>query len=129
MKTIEYELNGKTFHLAMNGCALFDVYDKYGTDKNVLELIEGTDKKTFERLCWLLYKFAEQGELVRRYQGFDRGPVATEEFFKVNLKALDVALAKLKLKDVIIEGFKREEVDDKPVDLLLLEAQKKKETP
>jgi len=126
MKTTEFEFNNNTFHLAMNGNALFDVYEKFGTKKNALELIEGNDKKTFLIICWMLFKFAEQGELVRRYQGYDRQVIPTEDYFKVNLKPLDVPLAKLALRDAIVDGFRREEEDNKPVDLLLLENEKKK---
>lgn len=127
MRTTEFELEGKTYYLAMNGNALFDVYEKFGSKKNVLELIEGNTKKTFLTVCWMLYKFAEQGELVRRYQGFNREIIPTEEYFKINLKALDVARAKLALRDAIVSGFQREEKDNSPVDLLLLEEEKKTE--
>ena len=90
MKTIPYELNGHTFYLCLNGQALFDAYDKFGYEGFLTKHIEGKDKQSFENTCWLLAKLAEQGELVRRWQGLDRGPIAPEQYFRVNLKPLEV---------------------------------------
>lgn len=94
MKTIPYELNGHTFYLCLNGQALFDAYDKFGYEGFLTKHIEGKDKQSFENTCWLLAKLAEQGELVRRWQGLDRGPIAPEQYFRVNLKPLEVSDAK-----------------------------------
>lgn len=126
MKTIPYELNGHTFYLCLNGQALFDTYDKFGYEDFLTKHIEGKDKQSFENTCWLLAKLSEQGELVRRWQGLERGPIAPEQYFRVNLKPLDVAGAKDAIREAITIGFSREEEREKRVrDLGLEELQKK----
>lgn len=126
MKTISYELNGHTFYLCLNGQALFDAYDKFGYEGFLTKHIEGKSKASFENTCWLLAKLSEQGELVRRWQGLERGPIVPEQYFRVNLKPLDVAGAKDAIREAISLGFSREEEREKRVrDLWLEELQKK----
>lgn len=126
MKTLPYELNGHTFYLCLNGQALFDAYDKFGYEGFLTKHIEGKDKQSFENTCWLLAKLAEQGELVRRWQGLDRGPIVPEQYFRINLKPLDVAGAKDAIREAITLGFSREEERERRVrDLGLEELQKK----
>ena len=126
MKTIPYELNGHTFYLCLNGQALFDAYDKFGYEGFLTKHIEGKDKQSFENTCWLLCKLAEQGELVRRWQGLERGPIVPVEYFRAHLRPLDVAGAKDAIREAIILGFSREEERERLVrDLGLEELQKK----
>lgn len=109
MKTFPYELDGHTFYLCLNGQALFDAYDKFGYEAFITKSIEGTSKASFESTCWLLAKLAEQGELVRRWQGLDRGPIAPPEYFRAHLRPLDVAGAKDAIREAVALGFSREE--------------------
>lgn len=126
MRTIPFELGGKVFYLCLNGQALFDAYDKFGYDGFITEHIEGTNKKSYEATCWLLAKLSEQGELVRRWQGLDRGPIVPEQYFRTNLKPMDVAGAKDAIREAIAEGFRREERGERrDIDLGLAELQKK----
>ena len=126
MKTFPYELDGHTFYLCLNGQALFDAYDKFGYEEFITKHIEGQSKASFENTCWLLCKLAEQGELVRRWQGLERGPIAPPEYFRAHLRPLDVAGAKDAIREAITLGFSREEEREKRVrDLGLEELQKK----
>lgn len=128
MKTIPYEFGGKTYHLCMNGAALFDYYEKYGQKGFVTDTIKGTGKKSFEATCWMLAKFAEQGELVRRYQGFDHSKFPTEQYFRAMLKPLDVVSAKNHIEEAVRLGFSREEEEEeKEIDIGLAELEKKTE--
>ena len=125
MKTIPYELNGHTFYLCLNGQALFDAYDKFGYEGFLTKHIEGKDKQSFENTCWLLAKFAEQGELVRRWQGHDRGPIVPTEYFRANLTPHDVNRAKEALLEAVAAGFAREEREKGTRDYYAELAQKK----
>ena len=60
MKTFPYTLNGNTWHLCLNGAALFDIYEKYGDKGFVTDHIAGNDKNAFQATCWMLAKLAEQ---------------------------------------------------------------------
>ena len=98
MKTLEYQFNGQTYHLCLNGAALFDIYEKYGNKGFVTDPIRGTGKKSFSATCWMLSKLAEQGELVRRYQGYPHGKFPTEQMFAAMLRPADVPAAKLAIR-------------------------------
>lgn len=126
MKTIEYDFNGQTLHLCLNGAALFDFYDKYGNDASLADAIKGGGKKAFQTVCWMLAEFSTQGELVRRYQGYSAERTRSEDYFRAMLKPTDVMGAKRALMDTIASGFAREE-DNLPHDPLLAEYQKKTE--
>jgi hypothetical protein len=128
MKTFDYDFNGRTFHLAMNANALFDTYEKYGDKRSIAELPKGTGKKSFDATCWMLAKFAEQGELVRRYDGFKAETIVTESYFRLHMKPLDVPVAKKVLEQAIVLGFAREEESAEARDPYLAEYQKKTET-
>lgn len=126
MKTFPYELDGHKFYLCLNGQALFDAYDKFGYKEFITKHIEGQSKASFENTCWLLCKLAEQGELVRRWQGLERGPIVPVEYFRAHLRPLDVAGAKDAIREAITLGFSREEERERLVrDLGLEELQKK----
>ena len=128
MKIFDYDFNGRTFHLAMNANALFDTYDKFGDKRSIAELPKGTGKKSFDATCWMLAKFAEQGELVRRYDGFKPEAIVTESYFRLHMKPLDVLSAKKALEQAIMLGFAREEESTEEKDPYLAEYQKKTET-
>ena len=83
MKVHEVDLCGQHLHLCLNGQALFDLYDKFGTKGFITDPIKGSGKKSFEAVCYYLFKLSEQGELYRRWQGQTHGPVLTEQFFRV----------------------------------------------
>ena len=125
MKLCKIDINGQTFRLCLNGAALFDIYDKFGTKGFVTDPIEGHTRKAFNATCWMFAKLAEQGELVRRWQGLDRGPIAPEQYFRVNLKPLEVSDAKKAIREAIALGFAREEEEKRERDLFLEELQKK----
>lgn len=129
MKTADFALNGQTYHLCLNGAALFDIYEKYGSKGFVTDHIKGNGKKSFEATCWILAKLAEQGELVRRYLGYDRGPVPSEVMLRTMLSPRDVPAAKVAIKDAVRLGFARDEENHEPVDLGLLELEKKAKAP
>ena len=126
MKTFPYELDGHKFYLCLNGQALFDAYDNFGYEDFITKHIEGQSKASFENTCWLLCKLAEQGELVRRWQGLERGPIVPVEYFRAHLRPLEVAGAKDAIREAITLGFSREEERERLVrDLGLEELQKK----
>lgn len=125
MKTIEFELNGKTYHLCMNGAALFDCYDKFGTKGEIIDHISKPTKKGFYNTCWLLAKLSEQGEAVRRYMGYEAKKPLDENYCRLMLKPVDVVDAKLKIMVAINLGFLRTE-EEKEFDPWLAEIEQKK---
>ena len=127
MKLHEVDLCGKHLHLCLNGQALFDLYDKFGTKGFITDPLKGSGKKSFEAVCYYLFKLSEQGELYR--QGQTHGPILTEQFFRVNLAPREVAAAKDAILASIVLGFQREEKETGDLDLGLVELQKKTGSP
>lgn len=127
MKVHEVDLCGQHLYLLLNGQALFDLYDKFGTKGFITDPIKGSGKKSFEAVCYYLFKLSEQGELYRRWQGQTHGPILTEQFFRVHLAPREVAAAKDAILTAIVLGFRREEKEAGDLDLGLVELQKKRD--
>lgn len=129
MKVHEVDLCGQHLYLLLNGQALFDIYDKFGTKGFITDPLKDNNKAGFEATCFFLAKLCEQGELLRRWQGQTHGPVLTEQFFRVNLAPREVAAAKDAILAAIVLGFQREEKETGDLDLGLVELQKKTGSP
>lgn len=125
MKTVEFELQGKRHHLCMNGAALFDCYDKFGTKGEIIDNINKATKKGFINTCWLLSKLSEQGAAVRKYMGLDSEKPLDETYLQLMLKPVDVLDAKLKIMEAISLGFVRNE-EESTFDPWLAELEQKK---
>ena len=129
MKLHEVDLCGQHLHLCLNGQALFDLYDKFGTKGFITDPLKDNNKAGFEATCFFLAKLSEQGELYRRWQGQTHGPILTEQFFRVNLAPREVAVAQAAILASIVLGFQREEKETGDLDLGLVELQKKTGSP
>lgn len=127
MKIHEVDLCGHRLYLLLNGQALFDIYDKFGTKGFITDPLKDNNKAGFEATCFFLAKLCEQGELLRRWQGQTRGPVLSEQYFRVHLAPREVAAAKDAILAAIVLGFRREEKETGDLDLGLVELQKKTE--
>lgn len=125
MKIHEVDLCGQRLHLLLNGQALFDLYDAFGTEGFLTDALERDGKAGFEAVCTFLAKLSEQGELWRRWQGMERGPIFNPGWFRVNLAPHDVAPARAAILEAVRLGFAREAEEPHDVDLGLLELQKK----
>lgn len=125
MKTVEYKLNGRTYHLCMNGAAMFDAYDKFGTKGEITEHIRPATQKGFNNTCWLLARLSEQGAAVRKYLGLECEKPLSEAYCRIMLKPIDVLDAKSKIMEAISRGFLREE-EEEEFDIGLAELRQKK---
>ncbi len=130
MKTVPFRHKGRTYHLLMNAAALFDIYEKFGSKGFITDHIRGNNRTALEAISWMLAKLAEQGELWRRYQGFEGGEMPSEEMFLMTLLPMDMLEARRAIEQAVHEGFRMEEGPERSeVDIGLLELQKKTETP
>lgn len=128
MKTVEFELAGVTYHLCLNGAALFDCYDHFGAEGDLLDHIKGASGESFRATCWMLSKLAERGEEMRRWEGKDPGHFISPKKAEAIMSHQDVLRAQRAIFDAYSLAFSRTEEDDgEEVDLGLLELQKKTE--
>ena len=126
MKLTPFEFNGTTYYLLLNGAAMFDIYDQFGQEGSIIDHIKGNDRSAFEAICWYLEELATQGELFRRKQGFDKGPLLSADTLMLELGPMDVLDARAAIKTAIYRGFVREEGEQpKEIDKGLLELEKK----
>lgn len=126
LKTVDFEFNGQVLHLFLNGAALFDFYDKYGSDKDIPEVLSGESRASFLATCWLLYKLSEQGELARRQLGHTPETIPSMGQLTALLGALDVPRARRAICEAARLGFSMEHPPKREYeDLGLLELQKK----
>lgn len=124
MKTVKYELCGQTLHLRLTSAALYDIYDAYQPESS-FDPISAGGRQGFEAVCWYLQKLAEQGELTRRWEGFEPSEIPTVEQLRLLMTPADLPRAKLALIRAMNMGFGREIEDEEPVDLGLVEFEKK----
>ena len=122
---LEYTFRETTYNLCLNGAALFAIYDKYGSDISVFDPIKTTDKAGFEAVCFYLHKLAEQGEIVRRWEGHKPRKIPSQGMFEALLSPNDVPEAKAAVQEALRLGFLREHDDREVIDLGLLELEKK----
>lgn len=135
MKTTTFTLHGKTYHLCLNAAALFAIYDRFPEGVSVSEPISVAGKRGFEAVCAYLAILGTQGELVRRFEGYDKGEMPTEGYFRIMLSPSDEVAARIALRRAIDIGFGRDVEDtenqheDGAVDLGLQELNSKKAPP
>lgn len=85
MKLVQYQIDDKEYYLLLNGTALFNFYDKFGSDAEILGVLAGENERdAFRAAVWMLSEFSVQGELYRRSQGMDAG-----EYLRESQAALD----------------------------------------
>lgn len=122
MKTVEFAAQDMRLHLCMNGTALFDIYEQFGRKGQILSHIQGNDKNAFDHTCWLLWKLGEQGELVRRWQGYTPSPMPSVGQVRAVLSPSDVLRAKEAIGEAVKLGFAMERPPEEPemVDLGLM---------
>lgn len=126
MQLNKFTLDGKEYHLLLNGEALFDCYERFGQDKGLLDLLETDGRNGYEVIAFFLATFSMQGELYRRWQGEDRGSYLSESQARVLLKPADIPTLRAVLIETIMDGFNRKHPDDGPVDPWLNELTQKK---
>jgi len=127
MKGYKYELNGKEYTLCYTGEAFFDIDNLVG-DMGFADAFNPDTKEGFNMLCKAAAILSEQGELVRRYYGYDPGEALDAEELRLTLSPTDkVELYKAVLGAIIL-GCKREIEDkSKEISLTRLAQLKKKE--
>lgn len=135
MKMTKFTLQGKTYYLCLNAAALFAIYDRFPEAESAAEPLSAPGKRGFEAVCAYLAILGTQGELVRRFEGYDKGEMPTEGYFRTMLSPLDDVAARAAIRRAIDLGFGREIEDeetqheDGAVDLGLQELNAKKATP
>lgn len=123
-----YEVDGKALRMVYTVGVMGDVNDKFGTVSDTLAAIDGDKKESVLNLCWLAARLAEEGELIRRDEGYDAEPIWTHSRLTRSVRPADYPQLKSAVVDAMVAGFARDITDGKDVDLGLMKLEKKKET-
>ena len=132
MKQTPFEFQGRTYQLSFTAAALFQIYDKYGMDGDILAPTHFMDN-THDGLtatCWLGALLAAQGELQRRYMGEDSQPMLSAEELRRFITPAEITALRTAIHRAAIQGLRRDNQPDEEaeVDVVLAEraaAQKK----
>ncbi len=125
MKAIEITLAGQKYYLAFTGEARYALNELCG-DQSILELTQPDTREALDYLSKAVSLLVEQGELARRYMGYDKGAFLDPETIKAIVTPKDIQSLKIDIAKAIILGYGREiEPDEKEVDLVLQELEKK----
>lgn len=126
MRTTEVELFGAKYALCLNAAAMFEIEDQIGTD--AIEKAGKTSSEGLDALSMMAAIMMEQGELVRRYMGYDPGKILSATAIRLMLTPADVLVLREKVIRAYLRGFGREIDQDDEIDLGLTELQKKTES-
>ena len=125
MKSIKINLAGRDYYLALTAEARFTLNDLCG-EKSILELTQPDTRESADYLCKAVAVLTEQGELARRYMGYDKSNYLPAETINAILTPKDMLDLKADLAHAIMLGYGREiEAGEKEVDLVLQELEKK----
>ena len=119
MKEITINIAGTDFYLLYNGAAMYELRDKFGTE-NVFEVIKHNNYESFSALCDVLAVMIEQGELFRRWHGYDKGRIVTSATLRVLLRPVDIPEVHQAVMAAIMEGMRNETPEDEDIDLGLM---------
>ncbi|NCB51346.1 MAG: hypothetical protein EOM54_05630 [Clostridia bacterium] len=127
MKGVNFDFNGNSYRLALTAGALFDIYDIFGSDAELLSHIEPMTANGWTNTCHMLEILSRWGELQRRYLG--EAPVPYLK--KSDLLAISAPTDVRRLKDAVratfAVGFSRSFRDGThEVDLVLQKLDEKK---
>ena len=108
MKAVEIKLNERGYYLAFNGEAMFKIQEDFGGSENLIDILKQNTRESFVTLCEVVAFLAEQGELVRRYMGYDPNETLKSETIKNSVQPSDIFGLKLAVARAIALGYGRE---------------------
>lgn len=120
-----YRHGGEEYWLVYTADAYYEIRERYGMDP--FDGLRADDRSAYDMAVGCLAILAREGELCRRYMGHEAKPMLTEETIKRTVLPDGVANVKNAVMSAILAGMRIENAkkDDEPVDIGLLEFEKK----
>lgn len=127
MKAVKTVIDGKIYHLAFNGEAMFAIRDEFGGVDQLIDAIKPDTRDAAKILCAAVAILAEQGELVRRHYGYTPADIPTAAALERIITPPDLITLRMAIPQAISLGFGREiKPENDEVDLGLSELNEKK---
>lgn len=123
MKFTKWTFDGKDYYLSYNVMAVHQIYDLGIEDLSAA--ISDRGAKAFEQVCRAAEIMIQQGELIRRYLGYDPGNVIAADTLMWSLGINNDLALRSSMMAAVLDGLKSETDERQEVDLGLLELQKK----
>lgn len=124
MKVTTLKILGGTYHLFYNSEAMLTLQDEFGSE--IVTAFNPTTKDGKKALCRAVEVMAEQGELARRYMGYDQGKFITADTVGLFLTpAITKDIYDTVIRAMLIGVGREVEDKGKEVDLVLQELEKK----
>ncbi len=111
------------WNLTYNAAAHFAAKDQY--PDGLLQALAASGEQSLDALCWALEELSRQGERLRRSLGHDPVQTLQAQDFKNLLRPADLLPAKSAVLAAIHKGLAPGEADEKEVDEVLAQLQKK----
>lgn len=108
MKAVKTAIEGETFYLALNGEAMFQIRDDFGSTKLLLEAIKPDTRAGFKATCAAAAILAAQGELVRRRLGYAPGRIPEADEFEMFTPPARITALKEAVIRALTIGYGRE---------------------
>ena len=119
-------LKGKFRPLNFSINVMFDAADKFGSMAEAFNAIDKENRSGADAIRWFLVQMANDAELVRRKEGYDRGDMLEDADVVINTPA-DYRIFKQAVLKAIEIGYTCEVESEEEVDLGLRELNEKKE--
>ncbi len=126
VKCVKLNYLGKEYYLSFNSAAMLAVQDLY-PNENIVEILQDI-KGSMDKIAKIVAIMSEQGELVRRYLGYEPREMLAEENINLLLtRPVDLmALRKAAMLAFAVGYGKEIEDENEVIDLGLQELNKKK---
>jgi len=108
MKAAKITVSGETFFLVLDGEAMFQIRDDYGSAKLLLEALEPDTREAFETTCAAAALMAERGELIRRRLGYEPGKIPGKDDLLLFVRPREIVDLKNAVIKAISLGYGRE---------------------
>ena len=116
------ELQNETLYLRFNIEAMFEIQDLFGSIPKAFEALNKTNLRDTYKLAEIL---AQQGELSRRYLGYDEGKMWTAKELITAMQLKDIPVLQTAIVSALSDGM-TEQDENKRIDKGLLELSKNK---
>ena len=125
---VEFDYRGRHVTLLYSMDVLFDASEKFGSVRDMLDLLGRESREAVEAVRWLILRMAHEGELARRENGETPQPDLPADWIPVRIRPAEYLLLRDACMQAVEQGYRREEQDDEEteIDEGLAELQAKK---
>lgn len=107
-RIITIELNGREFALNFSVQVMFDMTDKYGSAQAVYDKMTEDNPEAFETTKWMFIRMANDGELVRRAEGYDHRPMLEDKDITIRMAPIEYMQMKAAVIEAVNAGYESE---------------------